>query len=133
MSSEESQLQDLRKRCVSFIDESTERMGISKLSRGGEISPYIVKKLLKDDLAEIAHNALCHLSDLVASITGHEGVPHCMKNELIETQQTVTNLQSELLAYKDNELEALKSTVKSAVRVLYNQNSVHTVQSCKPA
>ena len=92
-------------------------MGISKFSRGGEISPYIVKKLLKDDLAEIAHNALCHLSDLVASITGHEGVPHCMKTEMIETQQTVTKLQSELLTYKDNELEALKSTVKTAVEV----------------
>ena len=109
-------------RCVSFLDESTERLGISRHSREGEISPYIVKKLLKDDLAEIAQNALFYLSDLVASITCNKGVSHCMKSELIHTQQTVTKLQSELLEYKDNELEALKSTVKSAV-----ENSVKSV------
>ena len=113
MQTEESDShEELKEDMVSFINESIRKLGISRPS---QLSPYVVKKLLKDEVAELAYEALSNLNLLVSFLTDLEGAPDCMRSELIHAQQLANKAQSELLEYKNNELDALKSTVKTAV------------------
>ena len=112
---EHTDVEELKKEVARFLNESMEELGVSRAS---ELNDTIIdKKLRKDAVSEMAYFALSYCSDFLALLTGHDGqdVPNSMKSELINTQRTLTKLQSELLAYKDNELDALKSTVKSTV------------------
>lgn len=112
MSANEQEISDMKKGIVEFLDETVEQLGISDM---GDISKPVLKKQKKDDLISIVRNSLGYLNDFMAMITDFRGAPTSMKTQLLESQQTVISLQSELLTCKNDQLEALKDSVKSTV------------------
>ena len=111
----------MKKGIVKFLDETVEQLGISGM---GEISTHVLKKQKKDELISIVRNSLGYLNDFMAMITDFGVATTSMKTQLLESQQTVISLQSELLTYKNDELEAVKDSVKSTVRaevVVYHE------------
>ena len=102
----------LKRRCVSYLDRANDALGISRV---GQISLPIIKKLNKDSLAQLLSAALCNLDELAKLTTDFESTTKCMKNEFHESQQKIVKLQTELLASKDEQLNSLKSAVKSSV------------------
>lgn len=102
----------LRKDAISYIDESLEKLGVSAMEK---LSQSHCMQLKKADLAHLAQYALVYLYDLTALTSDYRDAPDGMKVKYMESQHTVIKLQSELLTRKNDELEALKSTVKSTV------------------
>ena len=104
--------QFVRRSCASFLDKVVQQFGVSRV---GQLSSPILNKLQKDDLIDIVNNSLCYLNDLVELTTDFRLTTKSMKNELIESQQSIIKLQSELLESKSEQLESLKVAVKSSV------------------
>ena len=104
--------QFVRRSCASFLDKVVQQFGVSRV---GQLSSPILNKLKKDDLIDIVNNSLCYLNELVELTTDFRLTTKSMKNELIESQQSIIKLQSELLESKSEQLESLKVAVKSSV------------------
>ena len=100
------------KRSTSFLNGVLEELGISRF---GEISPMVVKKLTKERMTPLLLDSLRILNAITESSADFRCATKCMKTELMETQQKVISLQSELLANKNDQLNALKIAVKSSV------------------
>ena len=102
-----------RQGCVSFLDNTLKMLeldSVNKITR-----PHLLKKMKKDEMAEFLWDALGCLDDLVDCTTDFRSATTSVKCQLIESQQTVIKLQSELLATKDEQLNSLKVTVKESV------------------
>ena len=98
---------------VSLIDEACGELGISRL---GQISNSVIMKQNKETLKNLLFNSLALIDQLAGLITtDFETTTGGVKSQMIESQQTIIKLQSELLACKDEQLDSLKVTVKSSV------------------
>ena len=82
----------------------------------GELSPYMCSKgLLKDALGELLSDSLTFNSkqnDMLRDLRNGAAV---MKKQIIDAQDTVIQLQKELLESKNQQLQMLQNTVKSSV------------------
>ena len=60
-------------------------------------------------------DSLSCLNDFVEMTTDFTCTTKCMKNELIESQQSIIKLQSELLVCKSEQMDSLKDAVETSV------------------
>ena len=98
----------VRKRFVDLLDAAMGKLGISRL---GQLSLFALKKLKKDDIAQLLDESFFFLQDLVEFTTDFKTTRKCMKKEFIESQQSVIKLLSELLVSKNEQLDSLKTAV----------------------
>ena len=104
--------EEVKQKCVTFLNETVDELGISRFD---QVTLPVLKKLKREDMAGILLESLHCLNDLTVSITDYTNSTTSIKTELFEAQQTIIKLQSELLACKNEQLDALKVTVKSSV------------------
>ena len=103
---------EVQQHCVSFIDSTTAALGISRI---GQISSPLLNKFKKNELVDLLIESLCFLSKLTDSTTDFKSGTSSMKTALIESQQQVISLQSELLECKNEQLKSLNVAVKASV------------------
>ena len=87
-----------------------------KCEEGAELSVAKFKTLRKDDLVGLLFNTYQILRSHEAPLRKLKCAVDNMKDEHIELQRKVIKLQGELLDVKSEQLESVKSTVKTAVQ-----------------
>ncbi len=103
----------VRKDVNFLLEEACLELGVPSIS---ELSPARVKKVVKDTLADLLFRSLLLLEDFVGvTTTDFKVATNTVKNQMIESQQKVIQLQSDLLECKNEQLESLKTAVKSSV------------------
>ena len=103
----------VRHGCAEFLDSVVVQLGIKDL---GDLSNPVLNKLKKANLVEMLHNSINLLEELTACTSDFRNTSSSMKTQLIESQRSIINLQSELLMCKNEKLESLDKAVKSSIK-----------------
>jgi hypothetical protein len=81
-----------------------------------DMSQHRVKLMKKDTACEILHDALRYLEELSSLMRSNpKTASNSMKHQMLESQKTIIELQSELLDCKNEQLKSLQNSVKSSV------------------
>ena len=109
----ETEIKELCDDSVKLLTKAYSEMGIPGRN---EMSPYQVKQLRKDTACEILYDALRLIEELSGVLCQDlKAASNSVKNQMLESQQTIIKLQSELLVSKNEQLETLQKSVKSSV------------------
>ncbi len=107
-------LQDVRQDAISLLEEVAAELDVSIVQ---DIGGFHMKKLKKDRMSILFRNALSSLYELTSLITtDFKTAASCVKTQMFESQQKIIELQSELLASKNEQLDSLKASVTSSVQ-----------------
>jgi hypothetical protein len=109
----EKEINMLRDDAVELINKATKEMGVENLLK---LSLWTVKQMKKEFVCDLLYEALGYLEEFTGVVsTDYKVASNSVKHQVIERQETIIKLQSDLLACKNEQLESLQTSVKSSV------------------
>ena len=109
----EKEINMLRDDAVELINKATKEMGVENLLK---LSLWTVKQMKKEFVCYLLYEALGYLEEFTGVVsTDYKVTSNSVKHQVIERQETIIKLQSDLLACKNEQLESLQTSVKSSV------------------
>ena len=109
----EKEINMLRDDTVELLNKATKEMGVENLMK---LSLWTVKQMKKEFVCDLLYEALGYLEEFTGVVsTDYKVASNSVKHQVIERQETIIKLQSDLLACKNEQLESLQTSVKSSV------------------
>ncbi len=113
MSDDTQNVDTVRKDVNIFLEEACLELEVPSI---GDLSPTRVPKLLKDTMAKLFYRSLLLLEEFVGvTTTDFKAATNTVKAQMIESQKTIIQLQSDLIECKNEQVESMKAAVKSSV------------------
>lgn len=95
-----------------WVENVVKRLGVDSVA---QLSPYVCSKPKKESIGEWLCDSLCYLKRACDALEKLKAFAEPLQSELIKSQQQVISLQDELLRCKNDEIQALQSSVQKSV------------------